>query len=196
MGEFGKWILIGVCAVALVVVLIYASWEVMHADPFVGEMQVVDLPEYGVTLTLSAGFTKIRKSEFHETDSSFAFTPLYASDHGYSYLVELVDYELPGTAIVENMSYYLTHMDVTSSDSTIIYPEIVTVGQKQVIRYGGYSIDDDVMSVSHVLVHNGNLILTYCGRLGSKIDYLHIACAAEFVRYSLDLNKDLTVFLR
>lgn len=187
-GEFRKWLLIGICAVTLVGALTYLSWDMMHASPFEERKQVVEVPEYGLTLTLPAGFTKVSRSQDQATDSTYAATYLYSSDSAYGYLVEMFDYEMPDTATLTGLKDRLALEAISFTDSTIIYPEIVTLGQRQAMRYGGYSSEDGVVSVAHLMLHNGNLIVVICGEEGTAIDQLHIACAAEFARYYVGLN--------
>ena len=186
--EFVIWGSVGLCGFFLIGALFYMSLDMVTGSPFIEKKQVAHVPEYGVTLTLPAGFTKIEKSEIHETDSSCASTSLYSSDHGYAYVVDLFDYDLPDTAAVESMAYEFAIEALSFSDSTIIYPEIVALGHKQAMRYGGYSFEDDQVFVCHLLVHDGNLILVFCGGSGSEIDPIHIASAEEFVRYNVQLE--------
>lgn len=188
MDEFKKWILIGVCAVALVGGLTYGSWDLMHASPFVEKEQVVDLPDDGVKLTLPAGFAKIETRKTQDTDSTYASMSIYSYDMDYGYLVEFIEYGFPDTLAMEDIYERLAINALSYSDSILAYPQMQTLGDREVLRYVGYFDDDNTVAVCHEIVHNGSLLSVYSYGMGPEIDSLQVACAAEFIRYNIDLK--------
>lgn len=188
MGEFKKWVLIGVCALALVGGLTYASWDMMHASPFEEKEQVVDLHEDDVRLTLPAGFAKIDTRETEDTDSTYASMSIYSYDSDYGFLVEYIEYGFSDTLATEDIYDRLAINAMSYSDTILAFPRMRNLGDREALRYIGYFNDDNTVAVCHEIVHNGNLLSVYCFGMGPEIDSLQIACAAEFVRYNIELK--------
>ena len=60
----------------------------------------------------------------------------------------MTQYNEPDTLTIEDIREYLTLQAISYTDSLLIYPEIVTVGDKMTLRSVGVD-DDEVVCVSH-----------------------------------------------
>ena len=178
---FNRWILIGGCAVVSIGALTYASWDIMHASAYEDKPQTVDVAEYGFTLNLPEGFAKVETESWPETDSTYAYSKLFTYDEGFYYSLEMTQYYEPDTLTIEDIREHLTLQAISYTDSLLIYPEIVTVGDKMTLRSVGVD-NDEVVCVSHDMIHKGNIVSVFSYQEGTEVDSLQLACVAEFIR--------------
>ena len=106
---------------------------------------------------------------------------LFTYDEGFYYSLEMTQYYEPDTLTIEDIREHLTLQAISYTDSLLIYPEIVTVGDKMTLRSVGVD-NDEVVCVSHDMIHKGNIVSVFSYQEGTEVDSLQLACVAEFIR--------------
>ena len=92
----------------------------------------------------------------------------------------MTQYNESDTLTIEDIREYHTLKAISYTDSLHIYPEIVTVGDKMTLR--SVRVDDEVVCVSHDMIHKGNIVSVFSYQEGTEVDSLQLACVAEFIR--------------
>ena len=100
----------------------------------------------------------------------------------------MTDIHQSDTVTVVDMESDIVQNILTDSDSLLVYPEIVSLGERKAIRHADFLRADSIVKLSYDLIHQGNLLTvsSYCW--GTGVDSLHVAKTEQLILGHIELH--------